>query len=365
MTLAVYIGKRFIFLFLLVVLGLALLFFISELEVHLDRYRNLEETTIVAIGMSLLKTVEQLYEVLPIAVGLAALAMSIRLSVTSEIVVARAAGMSALATLLSPALVAAAIGVVSILALNPFVAQTSKQYRLLTEFHSQKDTQVTFGRGEIIWLRQVTETGQAVIRAAHFSEGHRFTEMDVFEFDQDGVLVGHHTASSGILDVGSWKLYNAKSWNLGIEAEIPEETATRSDTLMIPTNLTIDQISESFDSPHEIPFWEIPELISRLEQAGLSSLEYRVYLQREFAKPILLAAMALIGAGFALRFSRFSRLDVMAVISVVSVMAVYFLQDFAKVLGENGEIPTLGAAWIPPLAVLLLSVSLLLFAEEF
>ncbi|WP_461307014.1 LptF/LptG family permease, partial [Albidovulum sp.] len=44
--------------------------------------------------------------------------------------------------------------------------------------------------------------------------------------------------------------------------------------------------------------------------------------------------------------------------------AIFLLRNFAQVLGENGQIPVALAAWGPPLAALLLSLSLILHLEE-
>jgi lipopolysaccharide export system permease protein len=40
------------------------------------------------------------------------------------------------------------------------------------------------------------------------------------------------------------------------------------------------------------------------------------------------------------------------------------LRSFAQVLGENGQIPILVAAWSPPIAAALLALSLLLHLED-
>ena len=365
MTLAIYFGKRFLASLLLMTMGVGILYLASEFEWHLRSFRDLELPTAAILGLSLLKLASSLYGILPIIVGLAALATSIRLSTTSEIVVARAAGLSALGALLSPAAVAAGVGVLALLILNPFISETSKQYRLLTESLRARGAQVVLNESAIFWLRQESDSGHAVIQASQVSEGSRFEELTVFEFNKEGSITVRRVAESGILDDGHWSLYNVKSWYLEDATQNPEDSAVYSEELMVPTSLTIEEIGRSFDSPNEVPFWAIPKLAIRLEQAGFSSLLYRVHLQREIAKPVLLAAMALIGAGFTLRFSRFRRLDVMALTAVVAVLAVYFLQDFSAVLGQTGELPIYGAVWAPPVSALFLSVSLLLFAEEF
>jgi lipopolysaccharide export system permease protein len=43
---------------------------------------------------------------------------------------------------------------------------------------------------------------------------------------------------------------------------------------------------------------------------------------------------------------------------------LYFIRNFAQILGENGQLPVILAAWAPPVAALLLGVGLLLHTED-
>jgi lipopolysaccharide export system permease protein len=44
--------------------------------------------------------------------------------------------------------------------------------------------------------------------------------------------------------------------------------------------------------------------------------------------------------------------------------SLYFLRNFAQILGENGQLPEIWAAWIPPIAAIGLSLSFLLHTED-
>ena len=43
---------------------------------------------------------------------------------------------------------------------------------------------------------------------------------------------------------------------------------------------------------------------------------------------------------------------------------LYFIRNFAAILGENGQIPIVLAAWGPPIAAILLPLALLLHLED-
>jgi lipopolysaccharide export system permease protein len=44
--------------------------------------------------------------------------------------------------------------------------------------------------------------------------------------------------------------------------------------------------------------------------------------------------------------------------------SLYFIQNFAQVLGESGQIPVLLAVWTPPIASILLAIGFLLRADD-
>ena len=80
--------------------------------------------------------------------------------------------------------------------------------------------------------------------------------------------------------------------------------------------------------------------------------------------PTFLVAMVLIGAGFTMRHQRGGRAGAMALTAVLLSFGLYFLRNFAQILGENGDIPVALAAWAPPLAAIGLSLGLLLHLED-
>ena len=84
----------------------------------------------------------------------------------------------------------------------------------------------------------------------------------------------------------------------------------------------------------------------------------------ELALPTLMAAMVLVGAGFTMRHARFGRTGSMVLMAILLGFAIFFIRNFAQILGENGQIPVLLAAWSVPLAAVFLSLGILLNLED-
>jgi lipopolysaccharide export system permease protein len=144
----------------------------------------------------------------------------------------------------------------------------------------------------------------------------------------------------------------------------PEVEAETFETVTLDSNLTLDEIRASFGSPSTIPIWALPQHIARLERAGFAAWQHRVWLQMELANPLFYAAMVLVAAAFTLRHTRFGRTGPMILGALLMAFSLYFVRNFAQILGENGQIPVYLAVWAPPVATLLLPLGLLLHLED-
>jgi lipopolysaccharide export system permease protein len=113
-----------------------------------------------------------------------------------------------------------------------------------------------------------------------------------------------------------------------------------------------------------VAFWDLTAQAQALERAGFSGKAYRLSFQMELALPLLMAAMVLVAAGFTVRHARFGQTGQMVLYALIGGFLIFFLRSFAQVLGENGQIPILVAAWSPPIAAALLALSLLLHLED-
>ena len=364
MTLSLYIARRF---FWMVAQVFAIFFGIMMLIDTIEQLRKFSNTDIAlatAAHMALMNVPDSLYRILPLIMIMAAIAMFLGLARSSELVVIRAAGRSGLRFLAAPVLTALLIGAFAVAVLNPLVAATSKEYDGLASRQARGKGSVLSVSDSGLWLRQGSDDGQTVIQAARAnSDGTELTGVTFLTFDATGIPTARIEADMAVLEPGAWVLTGAKRWNL---ADInPESTAVATTgALRVPSDLTRDSIRDSFGTPSAIPFWELPNYINGLEKAGFSARSHRVWLQMELAQPLLLAAMVLIAAGFTMRHARFGKTGTMVLLALLGGFVIFFLRNFAQVLGDSGQIPIALAAWSPPVAAVMASLGLLLHLED-
>ncbi|HPE25788.1 LPS export ABC transporter permease LptG [Albidovulum sp.] len=361
MTLTFYIARRFVFMFAAIFAGFLMLMSLVEMVEQVRRFSGIGLGQ--AAELAALSVPASIYRILPLIVILATVGLFLALARSSELVVIRAGGRSALVTLMAPVVTAALIGALAVAVLNPIAAGTTKAYELRSGQHGGSASTLSIS-GEGLWLRQGGPEGQTVIHAARANtDGTILSSVTFMTFTPDGVPARRIAAESAVLEPGGWRLSGAKEWPLAPGTN-PEAEAVVTSELSLPSDLTADRIRDSFGQPATISIWDLPGFIDGLQKAGFSARAHMVWFQMELALPLLLVAMVLIGAGFTMRHVRFGRTGLMVLLAVSSGFAIFFLRNFAQVLGENGQIPVALAAWSTPVAAALLSIGLVLHMEE-
>lgn len=358
-----YFARRFLMTFLGVLAVFFLIMIFIDLTEQFRRYARSDASAFEIFALTLLNIPQGIYRILPLIMILATIALFLGLSRSSEMVVTRAAGRSALRALVAPLFVALMIGVLSVGILNPIVASTSKEYEARGGALRGNNSILAIGSSGL-WLRQGSEDGQTVIRAQSANlDGTELTEVTFITFTQDGSPSQRINAKTASLTTGAWILAEAKLWAFN-DNTTPEAGATLHTTFEVPSSLTPDQIRDSFGTPSSIPIWELPAFIQRLKTAGFSAQRHLVWFHTELALPMFLVSMVMIGASFTLRHQRGGRTGMMVMFAILLAFVIYFIRNFALVLGENGQLPAVLAAWAPPLAAVGLSLGILLHNED-
>ncbi len=364
MTLPLYIARRFaqsVGQVFLIFFGILMLIDMIE---QLRRFSAARVGLAGAFRLSLTNVPETLYRILPLIFVMAAIALFLALARSSELVVIRAAGRSALRFLLTPVVVSLAIGTLAVAVLNPLVAATSKLHEDLRAEFTAGGISVLSVSDSGLWLRQGGDEGQTVIQAARANpDGTALQQVTFLTFGRDAVPLSRIEAAAAYLVPGAWRLSRAKEWDLA--APNPEAAARLlPEDTRLPSDLTPERIRDSFGTPSTIAVWKLPAYIDGLERAGFSAVSYRVWLQMELAQPLLLAAMVLVAAGFTMRHARMGGTGLRVLYAILAGFALFFLRNFAQALGDSGQIPVALAAWGPPVAAVLLALGLLLHLED-
>ncbi len=338
---------------------LSIVFILDYIELIRRAGTRPDAGLLVLLEMAALKQPYMAQQIMPFAILFGTMMAFWRLTRSHELVVARAAGISAWQFLTPPLAGAFVIGVVVVTIFNPIASVMQGRYE-------QLENQILRGGGEQLalsrsglWLRQSDAAGNhAIVHANGFLVKQRALQnVMILFFANDTTLTRRIDAKEALLRDGAWDVIDGNEWRPGR----PLQSFDRTE---VATNLTPRKIQDSFASPETMSFWDLPGFISLLDSSGFSSQRHRLYFNALLARPFLYAAMVLIAASFSLRMQRRGGTSLMIAAGIASGFALYFISDVVFALGLSATIPIGLAAWTPTGVTWLLGTSLLLHLED-
>lgn len=358
-TLSRYFGKRFLVAVIGTFFGVVLLAGMIDYVELMRRGADWPNATPWLLAQISMFRIPQLAErIMPFSVLVAAMSCYLALSRRLELVVARSAGISAW-QFVAPAVIAAfLLGCIATTVYNPISA-------LLQERSKRIEGEVV---GEVpsalqensngFWVRQKSTEGAAILNAkTSRDQGAELGNVSVYTFDHDGHFQQRIEARSASLQSGYWLLRDARIYSSGNPLQI-------EDSFHLPTNLTLEQVRESFATPETVPFWQLPNYIEMADRAGLEASAYRFQYDLLLARPFLLAAMVLLAASVSLRFFRFGGVQKMVLSGIAAGFLLFVLSKITEDMSKSDLLSPVAAAWIPVLVGGLTGFVVLLFQED-
>jgi lipopolysaccharide export system permease protein len=357
-TLSRYFGWRFLSAILAVFAGAFALVAMIDFVEMLRRTGDIKDISAFFIAKITIYRVPFVTErVVPFAVLVAAMFCYLNLSRRLELVVARAAGISAW-QFITPALaIALLIGIGVTTLYNPMSATLRElSSRLEADLFGHDTSFRTSSSG--FWLRQRGDDGQAVINArGSRQQGIQLSGVSVFRFDEQGRFRDRIEAKGATLEPGYWRLDEARIFTSGVQ---PMDR----DVYRLRTNLTPAQVGESFATPETVPFWQLPSYIELAESAGVAAAGYRLQYYQLLALPFYLVSMVLLAAAVSLRFFRMGGVQKVVLGGVGAGFLLYVLAKITGDLSKAGLMPAMLAACLPALIGALTGVTALLYQED-
>jgi lipopolysaccharide export system permease protein len=355
-TLGFYFARRFTSAMLIVFATVFVLIYTID---FVELMRRAGDATGAGTGtmakLAFFRTPTTAERVIPFGMLFGGMVSFIGLSRRLELVIARAAGISAWQFIAPALVVALATGILVTTVYNP-VATFLKDKASALEAQIFRRGGVTLGK--VIWLRQRSIDGEAILRATSFNiETSTLLGVTAYVMDEHNQFLERIEAPEAVLKTGFWRFTRVRVVSLDAE---PETHAA----YLLATSLTIDEIRSALGPGEAVSFWSLPGIVSRLELAGLDATRYRLIYQTLLAQPGLLVAMVLLAACFSLKFLRSGGLARMVLGGVSAGFTLFIATQVAEDLGNAGVITAGFAAWVAPSLASAFGVLTLLNKED-
>ena len=364
-TLSLYVARQFtaaVIAMLAALSGLVSLFDFIEL---LRRSATKPDATFgLVLQIAALRLPYIGIQILPFAVLLGGIIAFWRLTRSSELIVARAAGVSAWQFLAAPFACALLLGAVATTVVSPLSSVMLARAETLDNTYLRSTGGPLALSGGQLWLRQSDHqfdpAGVAILHAQSVALKDDLLstkDVSIFRLSADDRLLIRVEAASAELTAGKWLLHGARTMT-------PDHMPEQVGTMTLATDLTVGRVQESFASPDTLSVWALPGFIALLERSGFSAIRHRLHFQALLALPLLAGTMSLVSAGFSMRPTRRGGVAQMIASGVAAGFVLFVVSKVTEEFGDSGALPAMLAAWAPALAGLLLAISLLLHLED-
>lgn len=357
-TLGRYIGLRFLKTIFSVFAGFFALIYLVDFVELLRRSTDVEGASAAYVAfLSLLRTPAVAEQVLPFTVLFGAMVALLNLSRKLELVVARAAGVSAWQFLAPPVTAALVVGALSVFVYNPVSAALKQRAdRIETKFFGKGGG--SRDQGAQMWIRQRGDDGQSILVAqTSADQGTTLGRVSAFVFDLEGRFIERVEAETATLQAGAWKLDKARVLT-------PTSEPRSLETYRLPTRLHPDQVMQAFLPPDAVSFWSLKDVADRTRAAGLDATAYDLRRQTLLARPLALAAMVMVAAAFSLRFFRMGGVARNVLGGVLTGFVLYVVTKLVADLGGAGLVSPAVAAWSPAIGGALFGTLAVLTQED-
>ena len=363
MILHTYFAVKYFKVILTTFSVISLLLILIDLIEHSRRFSYYTDLFGI-LYLTFLNLPKSIYEVIDLVMLISSITFFISMSKTSELIIVRGSGRSVYGAIFSPIIVSLIFGILILTVFNPLVATTSKTYLNVKETYIKGEKAVFSIGSEGLWLRQGYNLEQSVIRANRANyDGSILYDVTIISFAENGSAIQRLEAEKAVILDKRWRLSNVKLWPLG-KGFSSEKNAEISQELIVPSNLTKEEIRERISDPSSISIWALRSHISQLKAAGFSVVRYEVRFHSELSHPLFLVAMMLVGCAFTMKNFIGNKKSFTIIASIMLGFGLYYIRNFAHLLAESGQLNLIAATWIPSVSSILIALGLILHMED-
>ena len=355
-TIAWYVARMFLVRTLAFILGLVLILESLDLLGESGKILAAAGNGEADLWTYVMLRVPQIIELfLPFAVLLATLVTLATLNQNSEVVIFKAAGISAHQILLP--LILAAFGVATInFVFNERIVTRATATLTVWKANDYVKTAQKAAPRTARWVRG----GDDLFNAETVSgtgDGTRLGQITIFD-RVDNRLTRVVKAARARPIEGGWRLEEVSIFEVAA-GRVETIPALDFKTPVVPRQFTTASIDPKF-----VPLWQLIPQISEQRAAGKPVDVLIAAAHHKISGPLSTVLMPLLGAVAAFGLARSGRLFVRAVIGMFLGFAFFVADNFMLAMGSFATVPPIMAAWSPFLLFLLIGEAVLICTEE-
>ncbi len=357
-TLGRYLGRLYLSRFLGLLLGLVAILQMLDLLATRDEIMAAAGADTSSIWLYLsLRTPQLISQFIPFSALLATLLVLAALSQNSEIIIMKAAGLSAQRILLPLGIVSLAIAIFHFAFNEAYVARSTAEL----QYWQDNNYSVDLGPPPEYSTHQRLVDGNTLIltRAVTRNAGTIIVDrVSIYHRDEQGNLTGLTHADFAANVHGRWTLFEVRHF------DPVSHRLTTAESEPWDTGIPAQRFLEAAVRPNQVSFSTLWRAIVRLRDEGASVGGLMASFFHKFTGPASTLLMPLLGAIAGFGVHRAGSLLFRIVMGMFLGFAFFVADNFMLAMGQFGVAPPLLAAGVPVMLFFSLGFAVLLYTEE-
>ncbi len=299
--------------------------------------------------------------ILPLSILISTIILFYKLSKTNELIILRSVGLSVWQFISPIIIICFFIGMINLIIFNPLnVIIKRHTTKVSYKYKITNINPLSFSQNGL-WLKEKSEKTQAFINVEYLKKENSELfgkNILIFTTDLDNKFLKKIEAETGVLVNNILTLNNVRETDNKFKSiSVPEYKYT--------TNLTIEKIENTSNTPDSFLFWDLPAFIDFFERAGFSAKKYISYLYILIFAPIIYISMVFVATLFSISNKRNQLYIIIKLfLGIVLGFILFFIEQVFIALGISGRIPVLLSIIGIPITSILFCINLLLHSED-
>ncbi len=357
-TLANYMIKMHLSRFFGVLMGLTIVLQFLDLLATSDDIMAADGATWVSIASYVsMRAPQLLSQFAPFAALISTLLALATLNQHSEVVIMKAAGLSAHRILLPMGLASLMITGAHFAFNETIVVKGNAELQYWKENNYAVDLPPNANLTGRVWVKEDLDI-ILVEAVSTVKDGAVMDKVSIFERDEQKKVTAMIQADFALYQKGKWTLhevrrFDAVSHELSVDPVKTWDIKTRPERFMA---LTVN--------PDHVSFTELWSSMSKLNKEGIPTDRLMASFMQKFAAPASTLLMPLLAAVAAFGLSRAGSLAIRLTVGMALGFSFFVADNFMLAMGEFGVAPPFLAAWAPFILFMLVGYAVVFHTEE-
>jgi len=356
-TIIKYLALRFSWYLFLISFVIIIVLFISNAFDVLQKFKSVYLTPSDFWLLILLK-IPFLFNELSTIIGFVSTILFLRyLSSSNELITIIGSGIPIWRIFAIPIIASFLFGISLIAIINPLGTFGFNQYdKIESRLNNTPQSSFLISSSGIFFYEHYENTNRIIQAKSINAVKKSISEITILIIDNQNQLIKRIDAPTAVLDDGRFVLHHPL-------ISTPADTSS-SATLSLPTNLSINNLIQSFRPPEMISIWHLPESIDKISNSGLPILNYQLHFFKQLFKPLSMAAMVLLACWFLSLNNRDNSAVKNVILALIIGLFTYFLLEITLHILAYGGLAPIFATLLPILFIILISNFVILHFQE-